>query len=98
MLETVQVGLFLLIVLTLALSIYFSFRFRRERDPKQRGLYSARLNICMGIMLVLIAVTQLFFFSDTAFRRIFGTICLLLGLFNLFAGIRNHSHFQRMSQ
>ncbi|MCD1258876.1 YtpI family protein [Paenibacillus athensensis] len=98
MLETVQVGMFLLIVLMLALSIYFSFRFRRERDPKRRGLFSARMNMCMGLMLVLLAVTQLFFFTDSTLRRTFGTIFLLIGLFNLFAGIRNYSHFQRMPE
>ncbi|MEW9698308.1 YtpI family protein [Paenibacillus sp. SI8] len=94
----IQGILFTLICILLALSVYFSFRARREKETAKRGLYSARMNICMGLMLVLIAVTQLFFFSESSFRRIFGTVCVLLGLFNLFAGIRNHGHFDRMQR
>ncbi|NOU88012.1 hypothetical protein GC102_19890 [Paenibacillus sp. LMG 31460] len=92
----IQITLFSLICILLALSLYFSFRSRRESDPARRGLFSARMNICMGLMLVLIAITQIFFFSESSFRRIFGTVLVLLGLFNLFAGIRNHGHFDRM--
>lgn len=92
----IQITLFSLICILLGLSVYFSFRSRRETDAAKRGLYSARMNICMGLMLVLIAITQIFFFSESSFRRIFGTVLVLLGLFNLFAGIRNHGHFDRM--
>lgn len=94
----IQIILFSFILIMLALSVVYSFRYRRETDTKKRGVLAARMNICMGIMLVIIAVTQLFFFSDSSFRRIFGTICLLLGLFNMFAGIRNHGHFSRMNR
>jgi hypothetical protein len=92
----IQITLFTLICILLALSLFFSFRSRRETDTAKRGLFSARMNICMGFMLVLIAITQIFFFSESSFRRIFGTVLVLLGLFNLFAGIRNHGHFDRM--
>ncbi|UKS24341.1 YtpI family protein [Paenibacillus sp. HWE-109] len=94
----IQITLFILICLMLALSVYFSFRSRREQDVTKRGLYSARMNICMGLMLILIAVTQIFFFSESSFRRIFGTVLVLLGVFNVFAGIRNHGHFDRMQR
>lgn len=92
----IQATLFILICVLLALSVFFSFRARRVQDPARRGLYSARMNICMGLMLVMIAITQLFFFNDSSFRRIFGTVLVLLGLFNFFAGVRNHGHFNRM--
>lgn len=94
--ETVQILLFIAIVVMLVVSVWFSFKFRREKDPVKRGLNGARMNIAMGIMLIIISVTQLFFFTDSITRRIFGTVCLLLGLFNLFAGIRNNSHFSRL--
>lgn len=95
MLFNIQMTLTTLIVIALCFSLFFSYRFRRESDPKRRGLLAARMNISMGLMLIIIAVTQLFFFEDSVTRRIFGTVCLLLGLFNLFAGIRNHLHFSR---
>ncbi|MCR8643706.1 YtpI family protein [Paenibacillus sp. N1-5-1-14] len=95
MLDMIRTLLFVLVLVTLVLSVYFSFRYRRHTDPKQRGVYAARMNICMGLMLVFISITQLFFFSDTNMRRIFGTVCLLLGFFNLFSGIRNLNYFNR---
>ncbi len=94
-LPTIQWMLSVLIIIFVVFSVYYSFRFRRATDPKQRGLYGARMNIFMGLMLIVIAVSQLFFFTDSVTRRIFGTVCLLLGLFNLFAGLRNHSHYSR---
>lgn len=93
--HTLQLILFILIALTVAVSIAYSIRFRREKEPIKKGMYNARLNISMGIMLIAIAISQLFFFNDSNIRRVFGTVCLLLGLFNLFAGIRNHGAYQR---
>ncbi|WP_068773521.1 YtpI family protein [Paenibacillus sp. FJAT-26967] len=98
MLETIQIALSVLIFITLLFSVIFSFRSRRQTDPKQKGINTALMNISMGLMLIVIAITQLFFMSDTATRRVFGTVCMLLGLFNLFAGIRNYAYFNRMSR
>jgi hypothetical protein len=95
MLQMIQIALSTLIVITLLFTVYYSFRYRRERDARLRGLFAARMNIAMGLMLCCIAVSQLFFLTDSVTRRIFGTVCLLLGLFNLFAGIRNHGIFNR---
>jgi multidrug transporter EmrE-like cation transporter len=96
LLEWLQIVLFASIIIFLGFSIYYSFLSRRQKDPKKRGIYAARMNIFMGVMLIMIALTQLFFFHDSTFRRIFGIVCILMGLFNLFAGIRNHGHFERM--
>jgi hypothetical protein len=87
--EWIQSGLSLLIVATLVLSAVLSIRYRRQREPRLRGLYAAHMNISMGAMLIIVAVSQLFFFTDSNVRRIFGIVCVLLGLFNLFAGLRN---------
>jgi hypothetical protein len=88
----------LLIIVFAALSVFYSIRYRRQTDERKRGLYSARLNISMGFMLIIIAITQLFFFTDSNTRRIFGTTCLLIGLFNLFVGLRNHSSYSKVNK
>jgi hypothetical protein len=92
---TVQLTLLLLIVGTVSVSIRFSIRMRREKDVGKRGLYNAKLNISMGIMLILIGLSQLIFLNESNIRLIFGIVCLLIGLFNLFAGIRNHGAYTR---
>lgn len=92
--ETIQWVLIILICMTSGLSVYFSFRSRREQATALRGLYAAKMNICMGFMLLFIASIQIFMFTASTVRVIVGAVLLVIGLFNLFAGIRNHSHFQ----
>lgn len=83
------------ITVSLILTVFYSYKSRRNADGRLRGLYAARMNICMGIMLLFIALIQIFYPGSTL-RVIIGAIFMLLGLFNLFAGIRNHGYFSRM--
>ncbi|MBG9737058.1 YtpI family protein [Paenibacillus alvei] len=92
--ETIQWVLIILICMTSGMSVYFSFRSRREQATALRGLYAAKMNICMGFMLLFIASIQIFMFTASTVRVIVGAVLLVIGLFNLFAGIRNHSHYQ----
>ena len=84
-----------LIVLSSVSSVVFSVSSRRATDGRLRGLYAARMNISMGLMLIFIALIQMFMFSGSTVRVIVGAIFLLIGLFNLFAGARNHAVFSR---
>ncbi|MBD2848268.1 YtpI family protein [Paenibacillus sp. IB182496] len=81
------------IIAALVLTAWFSIRYRREADPRRRGLNNARMNISMGTMLVLMALVQMLVFSGSTVRLIIGAVFLVLGLFNLFAGLRNHSFY-----
>lgn len=82
------------ILITLVATVYYSFRYRRQADARLRGLYAARMNIVMGLMLVLIALIQMLLFQGSTLRVIIGAIFMLLGLFNMFAGLRNHSLYK----
>ncbi|WP_370639113.1 YtpI family protein [Cohnella sp. REN36] len=92
---TLEWVLFLAILVSLSLSVLFSYRSRRHADQTMRGLYGARMNICIGLMLVLLAILQMFLYSGSTLRVIVGAMFLVLGIFNLFAGIRNHAYFKR---
>jgi uncharacterized membrane protein HdeD (DUF308 family) len=87
-----------LIIVTSILSVRYSFRARRATDRRLRGLYSSRMNISMGIMLIFISLIQMFLFSGSTLRVVVGALFLIIGLFNLFAGMRNHSHYTRLPQ
>lgn len=76
---------------TLGLSIYYSFAARKEKEPTAKGIKTARMNISMGLMLVGISLNQWLGYDYSTRRLIVGMVFLLLGLFNLFAGLRNHS-------
>lgn len=84
-------------IISSAMSVFFSIRSRRAVDQRMRAIYAARMNICMGIMLIFIALVQMFLFEGSTVRVIIGAVFMLLGAFNLFAGIRNHGHFTRMN-
>ncbi|WP_130613256.1 YtpI family protein [Cohnella abietis] len=96
MLNTLQWVFGAIILVTCCLSAFNSFRARRSTEVRLRGLYTSRMNISMGLMLIFIAFFQMFMFSGSSVRVVIGSLFLLLGLFNLFAGIRNHSHFTRL--
>lgn len=91
-------ALAVLILVTAALSAVNSFTARRTTDPVLRGLLTARMNINMGLMLVSIAFIQMLLYSGSSLRVVVGAVFILLGLFNLFAGLRNRAHFKRLSQ
>lgn len=75
-------------------SAFYSIRYRRQTDPALRGLFAARMNICMGAMLLGIAAIQTATFAMSTGRLILAVLFALIGLYNLFAGIRNHSYFR----
>lgn len=84
------------IVITLALSVLFSLKSRRSSDRRERGLHASRMNISMGAMLIFIAGVQLLLSAESTLRIIIGAIFLVIGVFNLFAGLRNHSIYRTM--
>lgn len=86
------------IIITLVLTVLFSYRSRRASDQRQRGLHASRMNISMGIMLLFIAGVQLLLSNESTARIVIGTLFLVIGLFNLFAGLRNHSIYRTMQQ
>ncbi|CAM3879605.1 YtpI family protein [Cohnella lubricantis] len=85
----------LIVAVSVVLSLVFSYRSRRSTDPISRGLNASRMNICIGLMLIFLALIQMVLFSGSTLRVIVGAVFMLLGLFNLFAGLRNHAHFTK---
>lgn len=83
-------------VITSVLSVIFSFKSRRSTDKRTRGIFAARMNVSMGIMLLFIAAIQLFMSGESTLRIVIGAIFIVLGIFNLFAGLRNLSVYRAM--
>jgi hypothetical protein len=94
--EWIQTVLTGLILLALTSSVFYSFSYRRKREPAQRGMYAAKMNISMGLLLLLLAAMQVSQFEMSLFRMIFSTAFALIGLFNLFAGFKNRSYFRSL--
>lgn len=98
MMQVLQTFLIAVILATLFASVYFSFKYRRQTTRKARGLNAAKMNMSMGVMLVAISLVQLLLFTGSSVRVVVGAVMLLLGLFNLFAGLRNHALFSRLKE
>ncbi|MFK7697774.1 YtpI family protein [Paenibacillus sp. HJGM_3] len=96
--QIAQTVLLAVIVLTLLGAVYYSYKYRSQTSPKLRGLFAAKMNISMGVMLLAIALVQMLLFSGSTLRVVIGAVIMLIGLFNLFAGIRNHGFYDRMTE
>lgn len=94
MLEALVYILYISFIIALGFSIYYSVKFRRERKPDHKGLLQAKQNISMGTMLTLLALYPLLIISGSSVGIVIGAMFLLIGLFNLFAGIRNHTTYR----
>ncbi len=96
MLTTLHYLLYLTAILSLGFSIHYSIKSKKAKETLKKGLLNARMNISMGVMLICFAFVQLFLYGFESWVRVgVGFVFLLIGLFNLFAGIRNHSHYNR---
>ncbi|MBD2863781.1 MULTISPECIES: YtpI family protein [Paenibacillus] len=96
--QWLQGALLIVFAVSLLGSVFFSIRYRRQHSRKARGTDSAKMNISMGLMLISISVIQLFLFTGSSVRVVVGAVMLLLGLFNLFAGIRNYGIYNRIKE
>ncbi|NMO95503.1 YtpI family protein [Paenibacillus lemnae] len=71
---------------------------RRKKDPLDRGMHRASTNIWMGVMLVVLSVLAMFMFSGSTLAVIVEAIFMVLGAFNIFAGIRSRSYLNRQQK
>ncbi|WP_202081316.1 YtpI family protein [Caldalkalibacillus salinus] len=89
--------LLLVVVFAASFAIFYSVRTRQYRNKENMDImrfYNAKTNIAMGIMLVSMALIQLFTFPETTGWRIgVGIVFLLLGAFNFMMGLRNYNTF-----
>jgi len=88
-------ALLALVVVLSVLSVYYVFKSRRAGEPGLRGLYGARSNISMGALVIAIACLYMLLFSGSTLKVIVVAVLILLGLFNIFAGLRNHAFYSR---
>ncbi|AOZ93859.1 YtpI family protein [Paenibacillus crassostreae] len=93
MLTIIKYILLILLVITCISAAYYSIRSHRSNNPIDRGLYGSITNIFMGIMLIMIAITFMFIFHGSTPSIIVEALFLVLGAFNIFAGLRNRKHY-----
>lgn len=75
-----------------------SIRSHRSSDATSAGLYRSWTNIWMGVMLVVLALILMFVFTGSTLSVIVEALFLIMGAYNVFAGIRNRSYYARLQQ
>lgn len=95
MIQAIEYVLYAVLIIACVCSVYFSFRSRRSLDPAVRGMNAAKNNVSMGVMLIVLAIIQMFMFTGSSLRVVIGALFMVLGAFNIFAGLRNISFYTR---
>lgn len=95
--DFLQWVLFFVIIYSALNALRFSRGSRSATDSKQKGVQAAKMNMHLGAMLISMGIIQVFYYEGETFRLIIGSVFLLLGLFNLFAGYRNHSKWSKLA-
>ncbi|MBP2002543.1 hypothetical protein J2Z69_003629 [Paenibacillus shirakamiensis] len=95
MIQSIEYVLYAALIIACVCSLFFSFKSRRSLDAHTRGVSGARMNVSMGAMLISLALIQMFIFSGSTLRVVIGALFLVLGAFNIFAGLRNLTLYSR---
>ncbi|MCM3131587.1 YtpI family protein [Paenibacillus polysaccharolyticus] len=98
LIEVFKYILIALFAIAMICSALNSIRSRRTTDQHVAGLYRSWTNIWMGCMLIILALILMFVFTGSTLSVIVEALFLIMGAYNVFAGIRNRSYYARRKQ
>ncbi|WP_342555190.1 YtpI family protein [Paenibacillus sp. FSL R7-0652] len=98
LIEVFKYVLIALFAIAMICSAVNSIRSRRTSDKNDAGLYRSWTNIWMGCMLVILSLILMFVFTGSTLSVVVEALFLVMGAYNVFAGIRNRSYYARLRQ
>jgi len=97
MLVIIQILLLVTICISTFFFVYESVLSRRENIPSNlRFRHRARMNIQMGILFISISLLNLTASSDHWVRYVLIGVIAVIGVINLYYGIKNHKHSKQL--
>ena len=96
MIMMIKYLLFILLVVFMISAAYFSTSSRRASDPYVKGQKRSIMNVMMGAMLVDLALMAMFIFQGSTLGIIVEAAFILIGLFNIFSGLRSKGYYSRL--
>ncbi|WP_426249357.1 YtpI family protein [Paenibacillus pabuli] len=96
--DVLKYALIAIFALAMVCSALNSIRSRRTTNPVLVGLYRSWTNIWMGGMLIILALILMFVFTGSTLSVVVEALFLIMGAYNLFAGLRNRSYYARLQQ
>ncbi|WNS46381.1 YtpI family protein [Paenibacillus sp. MMS20-IR301] len=88
--------LFVLLAGFMISAAVYSYTYRRSADPLIKGLKRSVMNVLLGGMLVTLSLISMFLFRGSTLNVVIEAAFLLLGMFNIFSGLRSYSYYSRM--
>lgn len=95
MVGIIRYVIFAVLVISCIAAALSSIRARKMPDPIDRGIFHGVKNISMGIMLVALSFIAMLMFRGSTPAVIVEAVFIILGAFNIFAGIRSTSYYTR---
>lgn len=96
MIMLIKYLLFVLLAVFMISAAVYSMSSRRAADPLVKGLKRSVMNVLLGAMLVTLSLMSMFIFSGSTLNVVIEAAFLLLGLFNIFSGLRSHGYYSRL--
>jgi hypothetical protein len=84
------------VLASLVASVYYSVTARRRgMHPLESRMILGKMNMALGVLVLLFGANQFTFEPLTAVRVAVGAILLFVGAINLFFGTKNYSRYKR---
>jgi uncharacterized membrane protein YidH (DUF202 family) len=84
------------VLASLVASVYYSVTARRRGlHPLESRMTLGKMNVSMGVLLLLFGINQFTFEPLTKVRIVVAAILVFVGAINLFFGARNYFRFKR---
>lgn len=96
MLMFVKILLFILLLAFLVGAAFYSITSRRSKDPVDRGLKRAAMNMLLGAMLITLSMMSMFLYRGSTVSVIVEAAFIVIGIFNLFSGLRSFGHYTHL--
>lgn len=84
--------LVILFIFAIVFYIFYKAKYFRTHRPAEKKWISAKANISLGLFIGLFGLNQ-FFLNQTAVAYIVGTVFIVLGIVNVWGGIKSYKFY-----
>ncbi|WP_449621470.1 YtpI family protein [Robertmurraya sp. Marseille-Q9965] len=84
--------LVILFVFSFSFYIFYKVKYFRSQKPAEKKWISAKSGIALGLFIALFGLNQ-FFINQTTVGYIVGSIFILLGAYNVWAGLKSYKFY-----
>lgn len=84
--------LVILFVIAFSFYIFYKAKYFRTKRPAEKRWIASKASISLGLFVALFGLNQ-FFLNQTAVAYIVGAVFIILGLFNVWGGIKSYKFY-----